>query len=74
MTQGFTVLYTVYTSREHLNYQKLHLEYPCSADGTKHYKLHTQPFYHQLSQVIDKNNEVQSSEHTFYQRNFAHQV
>ena len=40
MTQGFTELYKLYTSREHLSYQKLHLEYPCSADGTKLYSLH----------------------------------
>ena len=74
MTQGFTELHNVCTSREHLSYQTLHLEYPCSVDGTKPYRLHTRPFYHQLSLVNDKKNEVQFSEHTLYQRNFAHQV
>ena len=57
MTQGFTELYNFYTSREHLRYQKLHFEYPCSVDGTKPYRLHTRLFYHQLSLIIDKNNE-----------------
>ena len=51
--------YILYTSRERLSYQTLHLEYPRSADGTK---PHIQPFYHQLS-LVNKNNEVQFSEH-----------
>ena len=46
--------HNVYTSREHLSYQKLHLEYPYSADGTKPYRLHTLPFYYQFALVIDK--------------------
>ena len=72
MTQD-GMIYTLYTSREHLYYQKPHLEYPCSADGTKPHRLHTRPFYHQFSQTID-NSEGQFSEHAVHQRNFAHQV
>ena len=73
---GLTDRYTLYTYRN-MSYQKLYLEYPCSADDTKPYSLHTQPliyFYDLLSLVIDKNNRVQSSEHVLFQRNFAHQV
>ena len=75
MTHRFTEHHNPCTSREHLCYQRLRLECPCSADadGTKPCRLHTRPFYHPLSLVIDKNNEVQSSEYTLYQRKFAHQ-
>ena len=71
----FTGIHTFYTSREHLDCQKLRVEYPCSVDGTKLCKHHTRPFdQHLLFQAIGKNSEVQSSECALYQRNYAHQV
>ena len=75
MTQGFTEIHIFYTSRENLDCQKLQVEYPCSVNGTKPCKHHTQPFdQHLLLQAIGKNSKVQSSECALYHRNYAHQV
>ena len=64
MTQSFTEPYKLSTSKNFIWNIHAVLMVP-------NLSLHIQPFYHQFSLVIDKNNEVQFFEHTLCQRNFS---